>query len=470
MNGDFESEFDTETFDPPSPPGADDSGVRLKDFVAYMQSPKCIFLPSGDFWPAERVNARLPPIPRLNAKGQPMIDQKTGLPKMTKPSAWLAKNAPVEQMTWIPGLPQIIRDKLVSDGGWVERADMTVFNLYRPPRAPRGDPAKAGPWLDHARLIYPDEGDHIIKWCAHRVQRPGEKINHGLLLGGLPGIGKDTILEPVKRAVGHWNFKEVSPKQILGRFNGYLRSVILRISEAKDMGEFDRFAFYDHMKTLMAAPPDVLRVDEKNLPEHDIFNVVGVIMTTNHRTDGIYLPADDRRYLVAWSEAKQEDFSAEYWNKLWRWYEDGGFSHVAAYLQTLDISGFDPKAPPRKTEAFWTIVNTNRSAEDAEIADALDQLGHHAGQGKRREAVTIDMIIINATDGLVEWLRERKNRRAIPHRLERCGYIPVRNPDATDGLFVINGRRQAIYGRSDLSISDRLGAAGQLQREMAVRR
>ena len=29
---------------------------------------------------------------------------------------------------------------------------------------------------------------------------------------------------------------------MLGRFNGFLKSVILRISEARDLGEFDRFS------------------------------------------------------------------------------------------------------------------------------------------------------------------------------------------------------------------------------------
>jgi hypothetical protein len=37
----------------------------------------------------------------------------------------------------------------------------------------------------------------------------------------------------------------------------------LRINEARDLGDFDRFKFYDHMKAYCAAPPDVLRVDEK---------------------------------------------------------------------------------------------------------------------------------------------------------------------------------------------------------------
>ena len=165
-------------------------------------------------------------------------------------SDWLAKHAPVEQMTWAPGLPQLVRDKLIGDGGWIDRKGVTVLNLYRPPTIELGDAAKAGPWLEHVRRIYPDEADHIIAFLAHRVQRPHEKINHGLVLGGLQGIGKDTLLEPVKHAVGPWNFAEVSPQQVLGRFNGFLKSVVLRISEAKDMGEVDRFKFYAHMKTL----------------------------------------------------------------------------------------------------------------------------------------------------------------------------------------------------------------------------
>ena len=79
----------------------------------------------------------------------------------------------------------------------------------------------------------------------------------------------------------------------------------MRVNEARDLGEFDRFAFYDHMKVYTAAPPDTLRVDEKHLREHYILNCVGVIITTNHKTDGIFLPPDDRRHFVAWSDLKE---------------------------------------------------------------------------------------------------------------------------------------------------------------------
>ncbi len=52
--------------------------------------------------------------------------------------------------------------------------------------------------------------------------------------------------------------------------------------------------------------------------------------------------------------------------------------------------------------------------------------------------------------------------RAIPYRLEKCGYVPVRNDAADSGLWVINGTRQVIYARSNLSIQDRFRAARRL--------
>ena len=140
------------------------------------------------------------------------------------------------------------------------------------------------------------------------MQRPFDKINHALVLGGEQGIGKDTLLEPVKHAVGPWNFQEVSPLQLLGRFNGFVKSVILRVSEARDLGEMNRFSFYDHTKVYAAAPPDTLRVDEKYLREYYVFNCLGLIITTNHKTDGVYLPPGDRRHYVAWSQRKKEEF------------------------------------------------------------------------------------------------------------------------------------------------------------------
>ena len=112
----------------------------------------------------------------------------------------------------------------------------------------------------------------------------------------------------------------------------------------------------------------------KNLGEHLVFNIMGVIITTNHKTDGIYLPADDRRHFVAWSERNKDDFVPNYWPEIWEWYEKaGGYGHVAAFLHELDLAGFDPKAPPPKTAAWYAIVAAGSAPEDAELRDVIEQ-------------------------------------------------------------------------------------------------
>lgn len=113
------------------------------------------------------------------------------------------------------------------------------------------------------------------------------------------------------------------------------------------------------------------------------------------------------------------------------------------------MAGFDPKAPPPKTEAFFEIVQAYRAPEDAELADALDGLG-------RPNIVTLGQIASRADQSFAEWLRDRKNARRIPHRMEECGYVAVRNPDAEDGRWKMNGKRQVVYARAELSPRARL--------------
>lgn len=429
-------------------------GVSLADFRAYMPTHQYIFIPTGELWPATSVNSRIPPVMAINSVGQQALDDH-GKPKKINASTWLDQERAVEQMTWVPGEEKIIDGWLTSEGGWISRPGCACFNLYRPPAISRGNPDGAVRWVEHVERVYPAEAKHIIQWLAHRVQRPEEKVNHALVLGGAQGIGKDTLLEPVKVAIGPWNFAEVSPQHLLGRFNGFVKSVILRVSEARDLGDVDRFAFYDHMKTYTAAPPDVLRVDEKHMREYNVFNVCGVILTSNHKTDGIFLPADDRRHFVAWSDCNRDDFANGYWNDLYAWYHAGGLNDVGAYLRTLDLSDFDAKAPPPKTEAFWAVVDSNRSPEDAEMADALERLSNPS-------ATSLSALASSASEEFRGWLQDRRNSRKVPHRLEECGYEPIRNPSAKDGLWKFSTGRAAVYARKELSLRDRLGAAEEL--------
>jgi hypothetical protein len=202
------------------------------------------------------VNARLP-------RAHVGID-KYGKEIYLAPSKWIAKHQPVEQITWAPGSGQIIRDKFITDGGWTPRVGIRVFNQYRPPTLKLGISAEANPWIDLVRQLFPDGAEHLFDYFAHCVQRPCEKINHALVMGGSQGIGKDTILEGIVQAVGPWNVQEIAPGALLADFNGYAKAVILRISEARDLA-FDRNQqFYEISKNYIAAPPSLTESEDES--------------------------------------------------------------------------------------------------------------------------------------------------------------------------------------------------------------
>jgi hypothetical protein len=84
----------------------------------------------------------------------------------------------------------------------------------------------------------------------------------------------------------------------------------------------------------------------------------------------------------------------------------------------------------------------------------IDRLGNP-------NALTLAQITNLADGDFGVWIRDRKNRRAIPHRLENCGYVPVRN-NTSDGHWKINDKRVAVYAKSSLPLRDQLFAAQRL--------
>lgn len=146
---------------------------------------------------------------------------------------------------------------------------------------------------------------------------------------------------------------------------------------------------------------------------------------------------------------------ADYFEQIYGWYNRGGRENVIAYLRSYDLSAFDPKASPPKTQAFFEIVDANRSPEDAELMDTLERM-------RFPDALTLAMLTGNAEDEFSKWLGDRKNRRLVPHRLEAAGYQPVRNSTADQGLWKVDGKRQTVYAKRVLDYREQCVAANKL--------
>ena len=104
------------------------------------------------------------------------------------------------------------------------------------------------------------------------------------------------------------------------------------------------------------------------------------------------------------------------------------------------------------------MVDNARSPEEAELYDELEKLGWP-------DAITLEQVIMAATDLIGGWLSDRKNRPSIPHKFDRCGYIALRNKDTTDGRWKIGGKNRVIYVRKVLSGQAQHVAATKLRDE-----
>jgi hypothetical protein len=454
---------------------------KLTDFYAFLPTHTYIFIATSDLWPAVSLNAIMGKVKigteKVKLKKKDKVDRdgpdEYRVEEVTMPaSLWLDRHRPVQQMGWAPGYPQTIDNKLADEGGWVDHQGAKTFNTYKPPpaRNPAGDARKAGPWVELLRDVYPDHADHIAAYLAHLIQYPGVKINHALVMVGAPGIGKDTLLEPLSHGLGEWNFKDIKPHNVAGPHNDYLKCLCIRINETHDLGDVSRFTFYENTKTMIAAPPAMVRINTKYVPQYYIPNVNGTIMTTNHGTDGLYLEADDRRHYVAGSEITSADYEDGYLPGIWQWYADGGLDHVVAYLAELDLAvlGFTPTMLPAKTPEFWRMVDAGGAAALPELRDAIDAAGADMEKPEKPPAAVTLAMVKEASakhnfDGMWEWLHNKKNAREVLHRMEDCGYEPVRCVGPEDGLWVIKGRRVVIYGNKKLSPSARYAAAETLK-------
>ena len=316
-----------------------------------------------------------------------------------------------------------------------------------------GDVSK---WLNHIKFIRPNEAHHIVHWLAHRVQHPGDKLNHCLDFIGHQGIGKDTIVAPAIAAIGPQNFKQITAKIFYNsEWNDYLQSVILRINEVHDLGGESRYGFYDATKDVITNPPEAHRINSKHVPQFSAVNVCGVIMTSNH-LDALYIHPDDRRHYVCVSTRTKEEFPPGYFDDMHAWFKNGGDEAVAHFLANLDLSDFNAMATPPKTAGWHRVVAAGLAPESGDLSDVIETLGNPA-------ALTLPMIKARtpADSALRLLFEDAKLRKAIPKRLAEAGYIAVANPDAhkSGGRWPMPGGKTTIYARQELSENEQLAAA-----------
>jgi hypothetical protein len=351
-------------------------------------------------------------------KGVHCVSTAGNKPRKLEASSWYDENREAMGGFVLKGMTY------ASGDGWKVHKDGMVYgNLWRnarPKVESGGDPQI---WIDHCRKLVPDEREleHIWNVMAVKVQQPRTKINHAILHGGNGGIGKDTMWYPMLWAVGGdsmSNVKIIDGDKINSDFGYHYQTEVMVLNELKEPEAKERRALANKLKPVIAAPPEMLTVNRKSLHPYEMPNRLFVLAFTNEAMP-ITLDSDDRRWFCIWSDAPAlTEFETR---KIWDWYKDGGFEAVTWWLKQRDVSAFNPKAIPFRTEYKERLIYTGMSNAEGYIFHLIE---------KQESPFKTDIIsgpwhvvLKELSQAAPDNLRTKMVQPALFHALKEAGWV-----------------------------------------------
>lgn len=264
----------------------------------------------------------------------------------------------VDKLDYAPKMPRVFTEKGVLYG-----------NTYYDGDAINGVAGDVQRWLGHWGMLgWGESQKHMLQWMAFTIRHPDQKINHMMLLGSGEGCGKDFLLYPLLKAMGH-NSQVISGEDLLSDFNEYLLSTkYVHINEAELGDRREAVTISNKLKPLATAPPETLRVNPKGTKALSVRNIINATMTTNSQTP-LRLGGISRRFYALWSNLKVRDKNGNmtkewyaYWQDRWDWMKGEGADMCIWYLRNaVDLSDFNPAEAPMMTDFLRQITESSKS-------------------------------------------------------------------------------------------------------------
>jgi len=264
----------------------------------------------------------------------------------------------VDNFTWLPNNPNVVND-----------GQRRLVNTYRPPDC-LGKSGDTEPWEELLYYLVPKDLDrqHLLNWMAFTAQKPEIKINHQIFFGGPMRIGKDSIFQPLIRAVGAHNVSQPSNDALHSQFTEFLYSKKLVI--VQECMNFERRDIENRLKPICASPPDELLIDLKGVRQFNVPNLVSLIFMSNH-ADGLHLSEGDGRYFCIWCDCKP--LSEAFYKNYYDWLHAGGIDAVVYFLKNRDISDFNPGAVSPETEFKKSMIGYSVDGVVSKIKTLIEE-------------------------------------------------------------------------------------------------
>lgn len=349
-----------------------------------------------------------PQMPMYNQKSFNGIHAGQEFPLSGKSSAWTRYMEDddawkVNDMTFLPGQDLVVE----SAGGSLS------LNRWKG-LAVDPQPHYHGIWMEHFEWLVPSALDRevLLDWMAFTLQFPGEKANFAVLMGSrYEGIGKDLLLTPLRTILGS-HAVEIHSEYLESSFNQWLDTTKLLIVGELMSGH--RYDMTNRMKPLIAAPPDTLQINIKNVNTYSIPNIVNLWAMTNSR-QALSLSNEDRRWFVLWSENKPQD--PDYYTKLAEHVRDpdvvAGIMHMLMN-RPMDVVRERLKGKAPKTQSHIDMVKIGGNPVDEAVRECIETPIH-------------PISLVYPADLLpeVQAYAPHANLKTIKLALERMGWLPL---------------------------------------------
>tara|TARA_R110000868_G_scaffold21827_1_gene90417 strand:- start:498 stop:3209 length:2712 start_codon:yes stop_codon:yes gene_type:complete len=195
--------------------------------------------------------------------------------------------------------------------------------------------------------------EYFIKFIAHIIQFPAEKIPIAIIFKGKQGTGKTMLLNAIGSLIGQKHYISSSnAKDFFGDYaEGFYHKLIVNMNECEGKNTFD---FEGKIKSFISE--DRITINPKNVRPSEINNFARTIITTNKANPiPIDVKTGDRRFVVFQTTDffLDKKYGTIFWKGLLAHFKRPEFiACLYDYLNGLDISKVDWKNERPITEAY----------------------------------------------------------------------------------------------------------------------
>lgn len=241
-----------------------------------------------------------------------------------------------------PDRRQYLKGMVFDPGG---SPPLGFYNLWKGFAVEADPQGSCDLFLEHVREVIckgdADCYEYVLNWLALMIQRPGVLPGVALCLLSGQGTGKGEFVKYLGKIVGRYLKQLTDRDQLFGRFTDHLDDALLVFADEMHWGGNKNET--GRLKVLITE--ETRESERKYGAVMKVKNCIHLIVASNEEW-AVPAEVDDRRFFVLEvSEHRVGDFA--YFERLAGERDNGGPEALLAFLETRDISTFNPRSFPR---------------------------------------------------------------------------------------------------------------------------